>query len=129
MAGGRKPILLGLFLVMVMGIAIYLRLWTIDYSVSSSDNELLRRQFDLANREAMDESAEWRYKYDREVDKVNKCSKELSEVKDSLEKQIEDSASINAKLSTLQKENTALVEQVELLNKQLVTAKLKCGQI
>ncbi|KAJ0088708.1 hypothetical protein Patl1_32099 [Pistacia atlantica] len=72
MAGGRKPILLGLFLVMVMGIAIYLRLWTIDYSVSSSDNELLRRQFDLANREAMDESAEWRYKYDREVDKVNK---------------------------------------------------------
>ncbi|KAJ0028827.1 hypothetical protein Pint_35629 [Pistacia integerrima] len=129
MAGGRKPILLGLFVVMVMGIAIYLRLWTIDYSVSSAENELLRRQFDLANREAMDESAEWRYKYDREVDKVNKCSKELSEVKDSLEKQIEDSASINTKLSTLQKENTALVEQVELLNKQLVTAKLKCGQI
>ncbi|XP_044473340.1 uncharacterized protein LOC123201840 isoform X2 [Mangifera indica] len=103
MAGGSKPMLVGLFVVMVMGIALYLKLWTLDYSVSSADNELLRRQFDLANREAMDESAEWRYKYDREVDKVKKCSKELSEVKDSLEKQIEDSANFKAKLSILQK--------------------------
>lgn len=28
----------------------------------------------------MDESAEWRRRYDTEVVKVNKCSKELSEV-------------------------------------------------
>lgn len=40
-------------------------------------NCLSRKQFDIANREAMDESAEWRLKYDEEVDRVNKCLKEL----------------------------------------------------
>lgn len=42
MAGGRKPIMVGLFVAMAIGFAIYLRLWTLDYSVSSADNELLR---------------------------------------------------------------------------------------
>lgn len=41
---------------------------------------ICRRQFDIANREAMDESAEWRQKYDWEVDRANKCVKELQVV-------------------------------------------------
>ncbi|MFQ6632016.1 hypothetical protein Gotur_009428, partial [Gossypium turneri] len=36
-----------------------------------------RRQFDLANKEAMDESAEWRLRFDEEADKASKCGKEL----------------------------------------------------
>lgn len=39
-----------------------------------------RKQFDLANREAMDESAEWRMKYDEEAERAAKCDKELIEV-------------------------------------------------
>lgn len=39
-----------------------------------------RRQFDLANREAMDESAEWRLKYDEEVERATKCLTELIKV-------------------------------------------------
>lgn len=39
-----------------------------------------RKQFDLANREAMDESAYWRSRYDEEVKKVSNCQKELLEV-------------------------------------------------
>ncbi|XP_026399449.1 protein AUXIN SIGNALING F-BOX 2-like [Papaver somniferum] len=38
------------------------------------------RQFDLANREVMDESAEWRLKYDQELQKSNVCAKELAEI-------------------------------------------------
>lgn len=40
-----------------------------------------RKQFDLANREAMDESAEWRMRYDSEAEKAAKCSKQLEEVR------------------------------------------------
>lgn len=43
-------------------------------------NCICRRQFDIANREAMDESAEWRQKYDSEVDRLNKCLKKLQVV-------------------------------------------------
>ncbi|KAL5809492.1 hypothetical protein ACOSQ3_030183 [Xanthoceras sorbifolium] len=125
MGGERKPILVGLAVAMVMGIGVYLRLWTLDYSVSSDDTELLRRQFDLANREAMDESAEWRLKYDAEAEKATKCAKELTEVKDSLEKYVKDS-DINNKLAMLQKENTALLERVKFLNQQLEDQTLKC---
>ena len=42
--------------------------------------EICRRQFDLANREALDESAEWRMKYDEEVERSAKCDKQLIEV-------------------------------------------------
>lgn len=37
-----RPVLVGLALAMVLGFAIYFRLWTIDYSLSSSDAEMLR---------------------------------------------------------------------------------------
>ncbi|KAJ6303701.1 hypothetical protein OIU77_017558, partial [Salix suchowensis] len=79
MGGERKRILVGLVVAMILGIAVYFRLWTIDYANSSEDTELIRRQFDLANREAMDESAEWRMKYDEEVERSAKCDKQLIE--------------------------------------------------
>lgn len=37
--------LVGLVIVMLMGTAVYLRLWIIDYTVSSADTELLRFSF------------------------------------------------------------------------------------
>ena len=43
-------------------------------------NGLFRRQFDLANREAMDESAEWRRMYDHELDRAKSCNSELNKV-------------------------------------------------
>jgi hypothetical protein len=42
--------------------------------------ESCRRQFDLANKEAMDESAEWRLKYDEQAESATKCVQELQEV-------------------------------------------------
>ncbi|KAL6574852.1 hypothetical protein OROMI_012137 [Orobanche minor] len=75
----RRQLLIALGIVMLIGIAVYLRLWTIDYRISSNDTELLRRQFDFASREAMDESAEWRRRYDGEFDKASKCFSELEE--------------------------------------------------
>lgn len=43
MGGGeRKKILVGLAVAMFLGVAVYLRLWTIDYSFSSDDSEILR---------------------------------------------------------------------------------------
>ncbi|KAI8015881.1 uncharacterized protein LOC114287401 isoform X2 [Camellia sinensis] len=124
--GGRRTILIGLGLVMVLGIAVYLRLWVIDYRISSDEAELLRRQFDLANREAMEESAEWRFKYDEEVKKASNCAQELNEMKQSLEKP-EGTASINKKLEMLQKENIGLLERVESLKQELEGEKLKCN--
>lgn len=81
MGRGRRQILIVLGLVFFLGIAAYVKLWTIDYRMSSEEALLLRQQFDLANREAMDESAEWRRRYDAEVDKFRNCIKELNEIK------------------------------------------------
>ncbi|KAJ6699155.1 ACYL-COA-BINDING DOMAIN PROTEIN [Salix purpurea] len=80
MGGERKKVFVGLMVAMILGFAVYFRLWTIDYAISSDDTELIRRQFDLANREASDESAEWRMKYDEEVERAAKCDKQLVEV-------------------------------------------------
>lgn len=38
----RKPVIIGLGVVMLMGISVYLRLWTIDYRISSEDTDLIR---------------------------------------------------------------------------------------
>ncbi|XAR69094.1 hypothetical protein NMG60_11000562 [Bertholletia excelsa] len=124
----RRSVLIGLALVMVLGIAVYFRLWIIDYRISSDDPELLRKQFDLANREAMEESAEWRLKYDEEVERSSKCAEELTKLRQSLEK-VEDAASINTKLEMLQKENIGLLEQVESLKQELEMQKLKCNAL
>ncbi|KAL2487456.1 hypothetical protein Adt_32212 [Abeliophyllum distichum] len=125
--GRRRQILIALGLVMLMGVAVYLRLWTIDYRISSSETELLRKQFDLANREAMDESAEWRHRYDAELEKTAKCFKELSEIKESCRHKAVDTTGLNKKLEILQKENMDLLERVESLKQELEAEKLKCS--
>ncbi|KAF8006358.1 hypothetical protein BT93_K0604 [Corymbia citriodora subsp. variegata] len=122
----RRPVVLGLAVAMALGVAVYLRLWTIDYSVSAGDAELLRKQFDLANREAMDESAEWRWKYDEELERANKCEAELRELKESFSNKAGDSAIGNSKLVMLQKEKLALLKQVEAVKHELEVEKLKC---
>ncbi|CAL9235853.1 unnamed protein product [Arabidopsis halleri] len=124
MAGGseRKTILVGLILALVLGIAVYLRLWTIDYTLSSDDTERLRRQFDLANREAMDESAEWRRMFDKEAEKASKCNTELSLIKESSG----NGNTFNQKLESLQKENAALLIRIETLKQELEASRLKC---
>ncbi|KAJ0771456.1 hypothetical protein HanPI659440_Chr07g0269341 [Helianthus annuus] len=38
----RRPLLIGVLIVMALGISVYLRLWTIDYQISSTETELLR---------------------------------------------------------------------------------------
>ncbi|KAL6145823.1 hypothetical protein ACLB2K_056507 [Fragaria x ananassa] len=86
---------------------------------------LSRRQFDLANREAMDESAEWRLKYDVEAERSTKCMNELKQIKGSLEED-GNATNINLKLVMQQKENIALAEQIEALKQELETEKLKC---
>ncbi|KAK6147005.1 hypothetical protein DH2020_017917 [Rehmannia glutinosa] len=123
----RRQILIALGLVMFMGIAVYLRLWTIDYRISSNDSELLRREFDLANREAMDESAEWRRRYDLEAEKAAKCSRELEEIKKSRGATTKVSAVLNRNMEMLQKENMDLLERVESLKQELEAEKLKCS--
>ncbi|GMN39143.1 hypothetical protein TIFTF001_008370 [Ficus carica] len=128
--GGRRrnEILVGLAVMMFLGVAVYLRLWSIDYSASSSDTDLLRRQFDLTSKEAMDESAEWRLRYDEEAERTSQCLNELKQLKDSSKKDI-DVTSINQKLEMLQKENTALLERIEALKQQLEAEKLKCKSL
>ncbi|XP_062004090.1 uncharacterized protein LOC133721479 [Rosa rugosa] len=124
--GGNKKILASFVVLMFLGIAVYFRLWTIDYRVSSDETELIRRQFDLANREAMDESAEWRLKYDVEAERSTKCMNKLKQMKGSLEED-GNAANINQKLVMLQKENIALVERVDALKQELEGEKLKCS--
>ncbi|KAF7818615.1 putative transmembrane protein [Senna tora] len=126
MVGGRRrSVIAGLGFLMLMGTAVYFRLWAIDYNISSDDTELLRRQFDLANREAMDESAEWRLRYDEEVDKARKCFEELQAIKDSSQ-ELENASSVNQKFAMLQKENAVLLAKVETLKRELEVEKLKC---
>ncbi|CAJ2656689.1 unnamed protein product [Trifolium pratense] len=122
----RRSILVGLAFLMFMGIAVYFRLWAMDYNISIDDTELIRRQFDIANREAMDESAEWRLKYDTEVDRVNKCIKELQVFQES-SRRANDASGNNHKLAILQKENAILLEKVETLKRELEEEKQKCN--
>ncbi|TYI65614.1 hypothetical protein E1A91_D09G169200v1 [Gossypium mustelinum] len=143
MVGRERRIFVGLAVAMFLGITVYFRLWMIDYSVSSHDTELLRSQFDLANKEAMDESAEWRLRFDEEADKASKCAKELEKIKESIVKK-EDSISFNNKLALLQKkwtsglkgcfiyatyENAALLERVETLKNKLEDEKMRCRHL
>ncbi|KAL3839655.1 hypothetical protein ACJIZ3_024246 [Penstemon smallii] len=123
----RRQIMIGLGIVMIMGIAVYFRLWTIDYRISSNETELVRRQFDLANREAMDESAEWRRRFDSEFEKAAKCSRELKEIKKSLEEKPGVTNVLDNKIEMLQKENMDLLERVESLKQELEAEKLKCS--
>lgn len=113
---------------MLTGIAVHFRLWAIDYHHSSNDSDLLRRQFDLASREAMDESAEWRRRFDLELEKAAKCSRELEEIKkSSTGGKTESCAVLNRKMEMMQKENMDLLERVESLKQELEAEKLKCS--
>ncbi|EXC16217.1 hypothetical protein L484_024388 [Morus notabilis] len=125
--GGRRrnQILVSLAVVMFLGVAVYFRLWSIDYSASSYDTELLRRQFDLANREAVDESAEWRLRYDEEAKRTSQCLTELKQLKNSSKKD-HDATYINQKLEKLLMENKELHEKVEALKQDLEAERLKC---
>ncbi|XP_077229133.1 acyl-CoA-binding domain protein isoform X3 [Tasmannia lanceolata] len=123
----RSPFFIGLILIMLLGMAIYLRLWAIDSTFSKEDNEMIRRQFDLANREAMEEAADWRLKYDEEVERGAYRLKELMEVKEALEQKTEEAASISGRLAMLEKENLILLERVESMTKELENEKLNCS--
>ncbi|XP_057743906.1 uncharacterized protein LOC130961887 [Arachis stenosperma] len=112
----RRRIIASLGFLMLMGVAVYFRLWAIHYTISSDDSELLRRQFDIANREAMDESAEWRLRYDQAVDRESKCLQELQGIKGT-----------NNKFKILQKENAILLERLETLKREVEDQKLKCN--
>ncbi|XP_076882009.1 uncharacterized protein LOC143530338 [Bidens hawaiensis] len=118
----RRPLLIGVLIVMALGISVYLRLWTIDYQITSNETELLRMQFDLANREAVDESAEWRLRFDEAEERATKCTNELKRVKEN----VGDNNMIQ-RLDMLQKENINLLERVETLKQELEAEKLKCS--
>ncbi|KAL2323255.1 hypothetical protein Fmac_027634 [Flemingia macrophylla] len=122
----RRTILAILAFLMLMGIAVYFRLWAIHYNISSDDTNLLRQQFDIANREAMDESAEWRLRYDVEVDRTKKCLQELQVFQESSQKG-DDASGINHKLVTLQKENAVLLKRLETLKRELEEERFKCS--
>ncbi|XP_076957017.1 uncharacterized protein LOC143632195 isoform X3 [Bidens hawaiensis] len=117
----RRPLLIGVLIVMALGISVYLRLWTIDYQITSNETELLRMQFDLANREAVDESAEWRLRFDEAEERATKCTNELKSVKEN----VGDNNMIQ-RLDMLQK-NINLLERVETLKQELEAEKLKCS--
>ncbi|KAL3717301.1 hypothetical protein ACJRO7_008820 [Eucalyptus globulus] len=123
----RRRVMLGLAVALALGVAVYLRLWTIDYSFSADDAELIRKEFDLAHREAMDESAEWRRMYDEELERANRCKAELRELKESFSNKAGDSALSNSKLVMLQKEKLVLLKQVEAVKHELEVEKLNCG--
>ncbi|XP_027072539.1 uncharacterized protein [Coffea arabica] len=126
-AMGRKSsgILIAFVVIMLMAIAAYIKIWTIDYRISSQESLLLRQQFDLAHREAMDESAEWRQRFDMEVEKSQMCIKELDQIKES--RQAASAAGINKKLELLEKENMDLLEQIEILKQELEAEKFNCS--
>ncbi|XP_021859107.1 uncharacterized protein [Spinacia oleracea] len=122
----RRPLLLGLAIVMGLGFIVYFRLWFIDYQISADDPELLRRQFDLAHREAVDESAEWRSRFDEERERATECMMELNAVKLSRGKLAKDMPSVDERVERLKKENIELLGRLESLKRELETEKLKC---
>ncbi|XP_008805187.1 uncharacterized protein LOC120108500 [Phoenix dactylifera] len=121
MGARRRTLLLGFVVALFLGVAIYFRLWAIDNeSFSADDREVLRKQFERANLEAMDESAEWRMKYDGEVEKCRLFQDELLKVKASL-------TSATKRLAMLQKENMSLQKQLESLKQQIGAKEQHCN--
>nr|CAD1840910.1 unnamed protein product [Ananas comosus var. bracteatus] len=108
----RQTLVFGFLLALLLGVVVYLRIWSIDDDSSADDREILRRQFERANLEAMDESAEWRMKYDSEVERSRQLQDELLKVKASL-------ASSTRRFSMLQEDNSSLRKQVVSLKQQV----------
>ncbi|KAL6635314.1 hypothetical protein ACP70R_027985 [Stipagrostis hirtigluma subsp. patula] len=110
----RKALMAAFAVALLLGTAVYFRIWarqSSDPSFTADDREELRRQFERANLEAMDESAEWRLKYDTEFGKNRQLQDELSKVKASL-------AALTKRLEMLQKDNEMLKRQTESLRRQ-----------
>ncbi|XP_073012534.1 uncharacterized protein [Typha latifolia] len=120
MAPRRRTLLVGFLLALFFGIAVYLRIWAIDSSFTADDREIMRGQFERANMEAMDESAEWRMKYDGEVERSRQVQDELLKAKASL-------ASATRRFTMLQKDNRDLQKQVESLKEQIKEKEQHCN--
>ncbi|KAK9124257.1 hypothetical protein Sjap_013859 [Stephania japonica] len=122
-----RPIWIGLAMVSLLGVLTYMRLWSIHSDLSHADTDLIRKQFDLANREAMDESAQWRFKYDEEVERSANCLNDLIQAKEALDKKVEDFDRISQEMANLKKENSELLDQVKILMVELETEKSRCS--
>ncbi|KAM0927646.1 hypothetical protein ACQ4PT_002726 [Festuca glaucescens] len=99
---------------LLMGTAVYFRIWarqSDDPSFTADDREELRRQFEHANLEAMDESAEWRMKYDTEFGRNRQLEDELLKAKTTL-------TASAMRLESLQKDNVLLKRQIESMKLQ-----------
>ncbi|MQL85401.1 hypothetical protein Taro_017919 [Colocasia esculenta] len=117
----RRPTVVLVVLAMLAGVSVvYLRLWAVDSGFSSSeDREFLRKQFDRANIEAMDESAEWRMKYDAEVERARRYKEEAKQAKDAI-------ANAKESVAFLQKENTNLNLRLATLRHDMETMRQNC---
>ncbi|BAF10357.1 uncharacterized protein [Oryza sativa Japonica Group] len=110
----RRALMVAFAVALLMGTAVYFRIWarqSTDPSFTVDDREELRRQFERANLEAMDESAEWRMKYDTEFAKNKQMQDELLKAKASL------SASTK-RFSLLKKDNEVLKRQIQIMKQQ-----------
>ncbi|XP_078441938.1 acyl-CoA-binding domain protein [Wolffia australiana] len=103
----RQSAVLGMLLFCVS--LLYLRLWILDYSFSAQDRESLRKEFHRASTEAIDESAQWRRKYDGEAQRARQSAARLLQAN-------EDLANATRTLAMLQQENESLRAQVSSLN-------------
>ncbi|KAG8072823.1 hypothetical protein GUJ93_ZPchr0006g41711 [Zizania palustris] len=110
----RQALMVAFAVALLMGTAVYFRIWarqSSDPSFTVDDREELRRQFERANLEAMDESAEWRMKYDTEFAKNKQLQDELRKAKASL-------SSSTRRFEVLQKEKEVLKRQIETMKQQ-----------
>ncbi|KAL4190234.1 hypothetical protein AMTRI_Chr07g23660 [Amborella trichopoda] len=99
----KGPVFVGLLVMLALGCAMYLRLWSVQSQISLEDPQLIRLQFERAHNEALDESAEWRMKYDEEAERSRNYMQEVVEMKEVLEKKREENESLKGLLDTLQK--------------------------
>jgi predicted nuclease with TOPRIM domain len=113
---------------MVIGTIIYLRLWTVQGDLDLTDTRIDRIIFEQAQSEALDEAAEWRKKYDEEVENSSESMQKLLEVTQSVEKKNQRLENLETRLRELQKENHGLLRDVAKLKQQVEDQKLKCAK-
>uniref|UniRef100_A0A0E0K6J3 Uncharacterized protein n=1 Tax=Oryza punctata TaxID=4537 RepID=A0A0E0K6J3_ORYPU len=110
----RQALMVAFAVALLMGTAVYFRIWarqSTDPSFTVDDREELRRQFERANLEAMDESAEWRMKYDTEFAKNKQLQDELLKAKASL-------SALTKRLDIWKKDNEVLKRQIEIMKQK-----------
>jgi len=111
---------------MVIGTIIYLRLWNVQADLDVTDTRIDRIIFEQAQSEALDEAAEWRKKYDEEVENSSDHVQKLIEVTQTLEKKNQRLENLETRLRELQKENHGLLKDVAKLKQEVKDQKLKC---